>query len=259
MIDADKGIVEYIASDESIDSDREIILASGWRFNRFRKNSPFLNSHRRYSVDDVLGKVLSADLVDGQLVERVQWAIDIESNDLAKLGFAMTQGGYLKAVSVGFTATSHIYNSHEGWEEALIEAGLTTAQGEDVYRIFTQQEQTELSAVVIGANPNALVKSYEEGAVSEELLSKCGFGTDESYEFLSTAAAAVESPACNDAFKAMIGIEMQRIYSYRDNNFQKSKQPSPDTHAKKLAAARAVEQRADAQSAFLKQMESLTK
>ena len=35
IVDAAKGIVDYIASDESIDSYAEIIRASGWKFTRF--------------------------------------------------------------------------------------------------------------------------------------------------------------------------------------------------------------------------------
>ena len=45
VIDASRGIVDYIASDESLDSYREAIKAAGWKFTRFAKNSPFVDSH----------------------------------------------------------------------------------------------------------------------------------------------------------------------------------------------------------------------
>jgi len=44
IIDATKGIVDYVASDETIDSFKEIIRAAGWRFTNFAKNSPFVDS-----------------------------------------------------------------------------------------------------------------------------------------------------------------------------------------------------------------------
>ena len=37
VIDEAEGLVEYVASDESIDSYREIIRAKGWKFNLFKK------------------------------------------------------------------------------------------------------------------------------------------------------------------------------------------------------------------------------
>lgn len=273
VVDAKKGIIKYIASDESLDGDQEIALASGWRFNRFRKNSPFVNSHRTYSINDLLGKVLSAEVIDGQLVEEVQWAIDVPENDLAKLGFAMTEAGYLKAVSVGFYATKQAYRDSNDWVGAVEAAGLDSVTASQVRRIFIEQEQYELSAVVIGSNPNAMVKAFEEGAVSEEMLASVGFGSDDAYEFLSKAAIAVESPECNEAFKAMLSIEMQRLYIGRNQSAsshaahtraektfpKKTSTHSTDSTAKTLAAALDVQARAEARSRFLGQLDSLTK
>ena len=39
VIDEKAGIVEYIASDESLDSYNEIVKADGARFDRFQKNA----------------------------------------------------------------------------------------------------------------------------------------------------------------------------------------------------------------------------
>ena len=58
VLDAAKGLVEYVASNETIDSYREIIRADGWRFSRFAKNAPFVDSHDYSSVDKLLGKVV---------------------------------------------------------------------------------------------------------------------------------------------------------------------------------------------------------
>jgi hypothetical protein len=45
VMDERKGIAQYVASDETIDSYREVIRADGWRFDRFAKNAPFVDSH----------------------------------------------------------------------------------------------------------------------------------------------------------------------------------------------------------------------
>jgi hypothetical protein len=102
VLDPAGGLVEYVASDETIDYYREVVMASGWKFDRFQKNAPFVDSHNYESIDNLLGRVVDFEVKGGKLIETVKWAIDVPSNTLAQKGFAMTQGGYLKAVSVGF-------------------------------------------------------------------------------------------------------------------------------------------------------------
>ena len=175
VIDAAKGLVEYIASDETLDSYREIIRADGWRFTRFQKNAPFVDSHDYHTLEKLLGKVVDFKVVGKRLVETVQWAIDVADNKLAQLGWKMTAAGYLPAVSVGFMPVRTVSK----WDtdslpyfNALQELGLNKDSG--VRAIYLEQEQIELSAVIIGANPNALAKSYKAGVIDDadlELLS----------------------------------------------------------------------------------------
>lgn len=258
IIDAEKGIVEYVASDESLDAHREIVRVKGWKFNRFRKNAPFLNSHNQWSIDDLLGKVISAEVKDGQLVERVQWAIDVPENEMARLGFAMTQGGYLKAVSVGFIPVKQVWRDGSCWTEAVKDAGLSTEEAAMVRRIFLEQEQIELSSVVIGSNANALMKAYESGAVSEEQLVRCGFHGDDELDFLSKAATALDNPDCDAAFKAILDLEMKRIYQRRKTTFQGGDQPGPGAPTSKRAGVDASKQRDEERVKFLGKLDSLT-
>ena len=58
VLSAADGIVEYIASDETIDSYREIIRADGWRFDLFAKNAPFVDTHNYDTYANQVGKVL---------------------------------------------------------------------------------------------------------------------------------------------------------------------------------------------------------
>lgn len=170
VLDDRSGLVEYVASDESLDSYREVIRAKGWRFNLFRKNAPFVDSHSYDSVGRVLGKVVSFGVKGKKLVETVQWAIDVPENKAAQLGFRMTKAGYLKAVSVGFVPVKMLSQAdafgpeREAWLAQLGELGLSEQAAPRA--IYLEQEQIELSACVIGANPSALAKSYRAGILS---------------------------------------------------------------------------------------------
>lgn len=260
VIDAAKGLVDYVASDETVDHYQDLILAKGWRFTHFKKNAPFLDSHMSWSIGDCLGKVVDAKVENNQLIERAQWAIDVEGNDLARIGFDMTAKGYLKAVSVGFYPTKLVSRWDEDFAEVVVELGLDAETAATVRRIYLEQEQMELSACVIGANPNALAKAYEDGAIAEEQLHSIGFGGDDEFDFLQKAAAACEIKECGVAFKAMMALEMQRIYSER-KTFQNKRSvttpgPSSSTRdAEEKAQRRAMEKR----QAFLDELDALTK
>lgn len=173
VLDAMQGIVEYIASNETIDSYREIIRADGWKFNRFQKNAPFVDSHNYESIDCLLGRVLDYSVQGKNLVETVKWAIDVPQNTLAQKGFAMTAAGYLKAVSVGFMPTRYATkwdNDPSEFNEQCEELGLKPT--DNVCCVYLEQEQIELSACVIGANPDAVARAYKAGIVDDAWLEK---------------------------------------------------------------------------------------
>jgi hypothetical protein len=189
IIDARRGIVDYIASDESIDSYREVIRAAGWRFTHFQKNAPFVDSHDYSTIGKCLGKVIDFRVEGSQLIERVQWAVDVPENQLAQIGWRMTEAGYLKAVSVGFFPIKYLTpNSGEAWTAQLRELGLPADAA--VRTIYTEQEQVELSCCVVGSNANALAKAYRAGAISDADIETL------SHEYsLSDNARAAASPA----------------------------------------------------------------
>jgi hypothetical protein len=167
VLDAKAGLAEYVASDETLDSFREIIRADGWRFDRFQKNAPFVDSHNYDSIACVLGKVVDFKVAGRKLVETVQWAKDVAENTLAQLGWRMTEAGFLPAVSVGFIPVRSVWKNDEGWSQQM--ADLQLEANTDANRIFVEQQQIELSAVVIGANPNAvaIARAYKAGALAD--------------------------------------------------------------------------------------------
>jgi hypothetical protein len=175
IVDASKGIVDYIASDETLDSYHEVIRASGWRFTNFQKNAPFVDSHDYQTIERMLGRVLEFRVEGRKLIERVKWAIDVPENKLAALGWKMTEAGYLKAVSVGFSPVRYLTNLDgqdsrfaAEWEQQLKDLGLSKDSG--IRTIYLEQEQIELSACVIGANPNAVAKAYKAGVLNDDDL-----------------------------------------------------------------------------------------
>lgn len=174
VLDEAQGLVEYVASDETLDRDGEVIRVKGWRFTNFGKNSPFVDGHDYTTIEKLLGAVVDIVVKGKQLIETVKWAKDVAENRLAQIGWNMTKGGFLKAVSVGILPIKMVTPSEKkAYREQLTELGLS--EGNGPRRIFVEQEQTELSAVIVGANPNALAKAYKAEVLSEsdlELISK---------------------------------------------------------------------------------------
>lgn len=217
VLDEARGIVEYVASDETLDSYNEVIRAAGWKFDaRFTRNPVFVNSHSYWDIDDVLGRVLEWRMEGGKLVETVQWAIDVEENAMARLGFQMTAKGYLKAVSVGFIPVKQVYRNDDEFTAVANEMKLTQEVRDKVRRIYYEQEQIELSACVIGANPSALAKAIEAKAVDADLIKRVGLGGDFGDEVLGLAAEAWEN---NDdpAIRSLVSLQLLQLAGQRSS------------------------------------------
>ncbi|MEI6491583.1 MAG: hypothetical protein WCO94_03460 [Verrucomicrobiota bacterium] len=232
MLDESKGLVEYIASDETLDHYREIIRADGWRFDFFAKNSPFLDSHQGGTIGCLLGKVVDFRVENRRLVETVQWAIeDGADSQLIQFGWKMTKGGFLKAVSVGFFPVRSVNKWENGGQALTIAAndlGLSADVAAKVQTIYLEQQQVELSACVIGANPAALTK-----ALAEAYKADCADRAD--VEFVS-------------AYQAKLAAM---------HNISAKQNPQPASAASKdAAAAKAQEQR---QAEFLRKFEETIK
>jgi hypothetical protein len=172
VLDAKSGIVEYVASDESLDSYGEIVRAAGADFSRFQKNAPFVDSHDYSSIDKLLGKVADFVTRGRQVVETVQWAIDVPENFLAQKGFAMTSAGYLKAVSIGFQPleSASPFDRQSSWEAALTQ--VDQPKDSPARCVYLKWLQIELSACVIGANANAVARAYKYGILNDADLEK---------------------------------------------------------------------------------------
>lgn len=227
IIDQAKGVVDFVASDESIDCYREIIRAAGWRFSMFHKNAPFVDSHDYSTVKNQIGAVIDFSVQGKQLINRVRVARDVPENTLAQLAWGMIEKGYLKACSVGFWPVKYLtrYDSDpKPFADQLEELGLNEDDRKRVQCVYIQQEQVELSACVLGANPNALVKAFRGGAVTEEQLSKVGFDTDEKLRFLHISADEYE--AASPALRMMIDARLADLLGRNSISQTQTSNPS---------------------------------
>lgn len=141
-------VLDMTASNETLDRYHEIIKADGWQLDNYRKNPVVQNSHQYGDVLFTLGKALSTAVKDGALVQRWQFASDL--NPVAKIASGMYRGGFLNASSVGFIPLE--------WQNGM---------GKDQpSRTYLKQELLEVSAVGIPANPDALALAVKSGAIA---------------------------------------------------------------------------------------------
>ena len=132
--------VRFVASDETVDRYGDIIRANGWQLDNFRKNPVLLFSHQSRQLP--VGKVDPIAVEGTRLIAHAEFTPE-GMNDFADTVFAMVDGGFMKAVSVGFmplASPNPIFDpdgSFTGFE-------------------YVAQELLELSVVPVPANPNAL-------------------------------------------------------------------------------------------------------
>jgi len=142
-------ILDFTASDETLDRYDEIVSASGWQLANYRRNPVFQNAHQYGDVIFTLGKALLTEIRDGRLFQRIEFATDV--NPMARIAYGLYRGKFLNAVSVGFIPVK--------WENGSAEKGFR--------RKYLEQELLEVSAVGIPANPNALALGLKSGAVEK--------------------------------------------------------------------------------------------
>ena len=179
-VDEETRTVEFVASDNSVDSYGTVLPVDKWDLKRYEKNGIVGYMHDVYGdswtkaadPDDVIGKGV-AFIEDEKLIVRIAFEPK-ELNEKADKIFRKLQFGSLHAVSVGFRATA---KGHKGDEE----------RGEDpkVY-YYGGQELLEVSVVNIPSNANALKRAMEEERATWEV--------DDTKEISETVAVDETAP-----------------------------------------------------------------
>src|SRR5881227_330037 len=104
-------VLDFVASDETLDRYDEIIVASGWRLENYRRNPVFQNAHQYGDVIFTLGRALITEVrarppstINAQpstfLYQKIEFATDV--NPVARIAYGLYKGKFLNAVSVGF-------------------------------------------------------------------------------------------------------------------------------------------------------------
>lgn len=135
----DEPVLDFIASDETVDRYNEVIELDGWQLDNYRRNPVVLDSHDYYSIGSVLGRSDEVKIEEGKLRNRVRFALD---NPMGNMAYKMARGGFIKSESVGFIPIEWVRGNE--------------AAGEP-YRTFKKQELLEVSLVAVPANPGATV------------------------------------------------------------------------------------------------------
>lgn len=142
--EAGDNVIEFIASDETVDRDGDIIRAAGWDLKNYKKNPVVLLGHDYGSLP--IGKAPGIKVDGKSLIAPVEFARE-DSGGVGETAFKLAKGGFLRGMSVGFKA-------------------IAKEEDEDVAPgfIFTKQELYEVSIVTVPANPNAL----QRGIINEQ-------------------------------------------------------------------------------------------
>jgi hypothetical protein len=180
-------VLDFIASDETLDRYDEIIVAGGWRLDNYQRNPVFQNAHQYGDIIFTLGKALITEvrpvrsaegLVRAALFQRIEFVTEV--NPMARIAYGLYKGGFLNAVSVGFIPLK--WENGDGRQpsagrDAFRGVPLQTSEfrdavervptGEKFRRRYLEQELLEVSAVGIPANPNALQLGLQAGAIEK--------------------------------------------------------------------------------------------
>jgi hypothetical protein len=93
-------IINFVASDSTLDRYGEVIDAAGWKLDNYAKNPVFQNAHQYGDIIYTLGRALVTEVKAGKLFQSVEFATDV--NPFARIAYGLYKGKFLNAVSVGF-------------------------------------------------------------------------------------------------------------------------------------------------------------
>jgi HK97 family phage prohead protease/HK97 family phage major capsid protein len=129
----------FVLSDETVDRMGEVITATGWNLDNFKRNPIALFNHRS---DLPIGRWHDLAIKDGKLKGRLELAPAKTSPRIDEIR-KLVEAGILRAVSVGFQSTK---------KEPIDE------KADNFFGPFRylKQELVECSLVSVPANPNAL-------------------------------------------------------------------------------------------------------
>lgn len=155
----------FLASDETVDSYGDILRVDGADLSRYKSGAAaFITSHDMRDVSGSSGIIVKAWKVknnegspDGKAIFVTVYFPTADEDPDADRIFRKFKAGTLKAVSVGLSVLEY-YDPEDATERKKLGLG---EWGIEVRKWLPY----ELSAVTVGANPNALVRSVDDGQI----------------------------------------------------------------------------------------------
>lgn len=199
-------VIRFVASDESLDRDGDIVISTGWRVENYLKNPIVLYGHNydklpvgkaKNVIIDPIGKQLIID-VQFPRVEEVSTGEPSEHALFVDSVYNLAKLGLLNAVSVGFRGIK---------VEPILDV-----DGNWTGRKFLEQELMELSIVPVPANVNAV--AIMRGAKIDEKLCAIVEKSMKSGRRLSSASVALLSEI-NDKFDKVQNDLYEACWWYR--------------------------------------------
>lgn len=132
----------------------EVLLASGRKAD---STIPMLDSHRRYSLDDVYGHMSNIRTEGTDTIVTCNFDKDDEN---AMKAFRKYKNGHCRALSVGYTVLRYI-DIGPG-QSATVAGRKFTAHAERKMRVCTEWRAEEGSLVVIGADSKAKIRGSRD-------------------------------------------------------------------------------------------------
>jgi HK97 family phage prohead protease len=153
-VDEDKRVLRMIGSTEDLDRDGEIVKASGWKLENYKKNPVVLANHQHRDLP--VAKATKVWVEDKKLM----FDIEFPEADVHPQGdtlYKLYKGGFMNATSVGFIP--NMRKAEFGQKEG------------DPNIIFKEQELLEISLVSVPANANALMTNKGiKKAIKDEVV-----------------------------------------------------------------------------------------
>lgn len=157
----DDRILRFVISDETQDSDDDILLFEGWNLSRFVKNPIGLYMHQydkpamAKAVNIIKDEMNRTIMIDFKFPSFDEMSSDERFvSDWAKLTdtiFNLYKNGYMNAVSVGFDSNDFTKNPNSQYG-----------------RIYKNKNLLEVSFVSVPANENALRTAKSKGFIDDE-------------------------------------------------------------------------------------------
>lgn len=183
----------------------EILIARG---AEFADQVVLLETHQRWSLDNVLGSVRDLRLEGSEVIGRPQFA---EGDAVADRAWNKVRQRHLRDVSVGYAAREFVDIKPNTTERVN---GKAYTAGERTLRITTSWKIREVSLVPIGADEAAKIREAGRGAPSEETMMNAKLR--EFLEYLGLRSEADEQEAWA-ALGKLTGDDKKRAEALRDD------------------------------------------